>query len=625
MRTRIPSLIRCTNSKWLVLFAVALLAMAILPAPASAQTCIQDEFNSFNGVNKTLSCTANDVSVAAVKGVTVISGGTGSQCFAGSKFSFIADFEILTTSSKTRSNIGIFFGTAPGATQALTGACSQAILSPQHPCAGNKSFMCGDAGYEEKDGPINGEAAATSTTSGGCGDTTSGDTSVFGSGTQSAELEVDGLTCPTNPAPCPPGTVTPPGITTCMPLPVCTSWFQPTTTMPVCTISPPSFSWVPTAIPGTTSKCSCGTLFIPVQPVKPSVTVGKTCSILNPTPISGVAVQNNLTTCDAGKEGNTVTYTVKITNTSSFGGVVIDQICDSAYGNVSTASGFTPACPAGSVVGGTITSNTCPPSPNDITTSGSCTFTVAQGENKTVPDTVTVNGHSDTVTSVTFTPSTSNGVTVTSEDAPSLATTTKNLDVPPVAHACVNVNYHVTVLNGSAADEIEKLDSAGTAGLPGFVPALHDSSYGDITHIQMNVLGTTCGVAVSSPGLGTLSGVTVNSTNGGAFPAFINPGSSYDCEFQAQFCGDVNPNALEFGTGACSTGDTGTPGTCTKGQLMPGLTMCTSNSQCDLTCPGVSNSDSVTANLTGDEGEAVSQNEPQFNVTVCQIPHSGPE
>ncbi len=560
-------------------------ALVVLPQTAFSQTCIQDEYNSFNGVNKTLSCTANDVSVAGiVEGtVNVFQGGFAgtNKCIAGGKFSFTAQFEIKTTSSKTRSNIGIFFGTG---TQALTGTCTQAILAPPHPCAfvnGVSQATCGDngtpTGYEELDQSINAETACTGTssdTSCGCGDTSSTDsTTAFGASTQSAILEVDNVTCPTS------GTT--------LVLPVCTGWYQPASTMPQCNTSFPNYGWVPAATPGTTSKCDCGTLNVTVQPVSPAVSVAKNCN-LPPDTTAG------LTTCDFGatNEGGNVLYTVTIDNTTPTGqgGVTIDQICDDRYGQIYPATG---TCTAGTV--GSISSfGGC--TTTDIANGGSatCTFTVSHGENLTVIDQVSVTGHSDLNPNSTFGPTTSNTVTVKSGEAPSTAKTNKGLAGVPV-FACVTERYNVTVTNTSSADESITLNSSTTGG--GFVPALDDSFFGDITtdhgsaSVAGSVTGTTCGVAVGSVGLGTLSGTTASSTNGGAFPATLAPGTgpapttnggSYTCQFDGVICG--TPAAI---TGVCSQ--------------------------------GLTNVDTVTANLSVESGEtgSVTQTDNQFTANIC--------
>src|SRR5262249_33294691 len=63
--------------------------------------------------------------------------------------------------------------------------------------------------------------------------------------------------------------------------------------------------------------------------------------------------------------------------------------------------------------------------------------------------------------------------------------------------------------------------------------------YGDVTKLggtgAAKILGTTCGVATTATGLGTLSG----SKGAGTLPATISPGGSYICEFDGQFCGGL--------------------------------------------------------------------------------------
>ena len=82
---------RCLNSKWFVLCAVALLAMAVLSTPASAQTCLQDEYNKVN--KQKLNCTANDVRIAQVTNIRdPQTGATLTTCFQGTTFSFMLIF-----------------------------------------------------------------------------------------------------------------------------------------------------------------------------------------------------------------------------------------------------------------------------------------------------------------------------------------------------------------------------------------------------------------------------------------------------------------------------------------------------------------------------------------------------
>lgn len=510
---------------------IALAAASMLATTAFAQNdkCTQDAYNSFNGTHKTLSCTANDVSIAGVVPgtISVFSGGIANsdKCVSGGTFSFTAEFNISTTSSSARSNIGVFFA-GGSQTQAKTGQCSDAILSEPHPCAfvnGVATGTCGSSQYEELDQSINGETPGTF----GCGDTASSDGG--GTGIQQSVLEVDGVTCPTTAPPCPSGI----GLDgqTCMALNYCTSWYQPAKGMPVC--ESPTWSWVPPAVPGTSSKCDCGIVYVPVQPVQPAISVAKSCDI-------GSDTTQNQTTCHAGAEGNNVTYTVTVTNATPAGegGVIIDQICDNQYGSIyrnSSAPSSLAACAAGAITTVTPTFNGC--STYDVTSvAATCTFTVTHGENLTVVDKATVYGHSDFTSSGTSAPpQDTNTVTVDSTDAPTTASTSLSIDAPN--YACVTLPYTVTVQNTSAADESVTLAATGTFGVTGYVPALNDSiTFGDITRTHGNsatsgsVTSTTCGQA----------------SGGGAFSQTLNPGTGtppttdggkYTCTFNGVICG----------------------------------------------------------------------------------------
>jgi hypothetical protein len=90
------------------------------------------------------------------------------------------------------------------------------------------------------------------------------------------------------------------------------------------------------------------------------------------------------------------------------------------------------------------------------------------------------------------------------------------------------VRYSAAVHNSSGADEALTFT------------ALTDSAYGDLTKLgsgaPLTVLGTTCGVATNSPGLGTLSG----STGAGSLPTTLAVGGNdYTCQFDAQFCSAI--------------------------------------------------------------------------------------
>jgi hypothetical protein len=567
-----------------------MLLAAAVPVFGQSTLCTQDAYNSYNGLTahpKTLSCTANDVQLSAVTGVSIInSDGTitsGGKCVSGTPFSFIADFTIKTTSSSARSNIGIYFGTGAGNItndQALTGTCSDSILTPTYgkttTGANPTNYTLGDPNYEELD--TNGETSPN-----GCGDTSSTDNNPpLPVGEQTAELEVDNVSCPLTASPCPNDPST-----TCMALPECTTWYQPTANIPLC--SSTDHNWVPAAVAGTTSKCNCTTLYIPIQLIQPSATVAKSC---NTTLTTGTGK----TDCDAGPEGSPVTYHVTISNTTpaNEGGLVVDQICDNRYGSIYDDGVVTTACPTGTIGHSYVTGTTCGSGTvGDIAngSSGSCDFTVGHGENLSVTDTVSIMGHSDIATTTTFSGS-SNTVTAHSSDAPSSASTTKGLATGPI-NACVTLRYNVTVANTGAEDETLTLNQVGTYGQAGYATALNDSYFGDITQDHGtggagSVTGTTCGVA-GSAGQGTLSG----SPGAGAFPKTLaagtgtpptSDGGSYTCQFDGVICGAPSSTAV---------------------------------ADC---AEGLTNLDTVTANLTADEAaDTITQNSHQFTANVCLV------
>jgi hypothetical protein len=585
------------TSKWLALFVLALLAVAFLPTSAFAQAN-----NCMTDVSGISGCTANDVKVAAVNSVQVISGGPvgTDSCFSGGKFSFVANFEIVTTSKAARNNIGLFFGT--NGVSALTGTCTDEILSPTYTCPGTggntgiPAITCGDPTYEELTtkttaGTAEPSCPATggpSTEVCGCGSTSSSDGG--GTGTQFANLEISNVTC--NPTPCPASLGLPAG-TDCVSMPECTSWYQPTDKIPFCESGASNdFPWQPQAIPGAPSKCTCSTLFVPVQPVTPSVSVGKTCNttLTGATPNFGVSPPTPHL-CDAGPEGSTVTYTVNISNTSDFAGVVIDQICDTAYGTVYDDNLMNSATPparvfpgctagtAGSIVSGS--ASTCA-SLGTITSSAQCTFQAAQGENATVKDIVSVSGHSsaNVTPPPTFGPSLSNQVTVNSEDNPTTATTNLAYPANPLQNACVTVAYNVTVANTSAKDESVTLNQVGTSGVAGYVSALSDGFFGDIT--------TTHGSASTS---GSVTGTTCVFTAGGSGQTLAPVTGSYTCQFDGVICG--KPVAI-----------TGSPSCAAGLQIM--------------------DPNGVNANLTGDDpapnADTITQTDGSFTTTICLIP-----
>src|SRR5690242_15007545 len=118
-----------TNCCKTILFVFALLAMAVLAAPAFAQSnrapnnCLLNQYQSFQGLSSAcpakdpLQCTANDVSISQVPAgdITILGGGLNNppRCFQGQNFQFIAVFDIFTNANATnaggRDNVGLYF------------------------------------------------------------------------------------------------------------------------------------------------------------------------------------------------------------------------------------------------------------------------------------------------------------------------------------------------------------------------------------------------------------------------------------------------------------------------------------------------------------------------------------
>lgn len=527
MRTKFSIVFRCIGG-------AALLALAggLTPQPASAQTCLQNEYNQVQ--KQKLNCTANDVRIAAVTNIRdPQTGAKLTSCIAGATFNFLADFEIVTSSAQSRENIGLYIATN-SQTTALTGACVDHIISPRHACATNPSLFCGSDNYHETDPlPDN------------CGDTSSGDFSgTFGAGAELVTLEIDNFLCEA------------PAGSTQVQLPNCTSWQIPGGTIQCVSPSADTYPFngpggTPTAIPGSPSKCNCGIIPLGITVQTPSINVAKACNTAttnspNPPDFTNLASPNP-SSCTLSPEGGTVTYTVDMVNDqSNFGSVVIDQVCDSAYGTVFQAASFSGTACAAGTTGQAITGTTCTSSTIAFGASQTCTFTANQPESKTVTDTVQVAGHGTTAGK--FGPTTSNSVSVVSNEATSSATVTKG--VVATEAACATVRYSVDVHNSSASGTDETQTLTG----------LNDSAFGDITTTHDHVLATTCTIP----------------TGGTSLPV---GGTDYTCTFDAQFCSALDTNGC------------------------------------------ISNTDKVTASLTGDEsGETVTQSANTLTVKECLTP-----
>jgi hypothetical protein len=494
---------------------VTMLAVVASATPASAGNCLKDFYG------KNVQCTANDVSVASASNVRKLDGTPLTTCPSGGTFDFIADFHIVTTAT-SRENIGMYFQTA-GGSNALTGTCQDNIISPLHDSGADGTVSCGSGAGQI---PCLGSALYhefdTSLAGDNCGDTTSAD-----GNNQIVTVEVLGALCKAAAG------------STNVALPACTSWQQPGGAL-LCASSPPNTGWpyVPAAVPGAPSKCNCNNgLTIPVQVQTPGVTVTKSA---NPTSVDD--------------PGGTVTYSVAVKNDlSGFGSVTLNQICDSAYGTIVTQAGQ-PACPTG-ITGLDGTASTASPAscsvPQTIAfgSTYTCTFNVNETEQYSSPsvtDVATVSGvGQDGVTPFS---GTSNSVTVTFNEAPTTATTVKSFESTQAG--CATVRYGVDIHNSSGADETLTLEASAPGAPP--VVALNDSQYGDVTKVQGNVLGTTCGIASGAYGLGTMAsgkpGALVSTA--GTLPATIATGGDYTCQFDAQFCGALS--TVTTSTGSCN-------------------------------------------------------------------------
>jgi hypothetical protein len=504
-------------------FALAALTLLLRASPASANNCLKDEFG------KNVQCTANDVSVAKATNIRALDGSALKSCNIGTTFSFVADFLVVTTAT-ARENIGLYFATA-GQSTALTGTCSANIISPLHASSNPlDSVMLGTSQYESLDAaPDN------------CGDISTSDNN------QVITVEVDNVVCQAAVG------------TNQLSLPDCTSWQQPGGTIQ-CVSPAPSYPWVPAAVPGAPSKCSCNAGFtVPITVQSAAVSVTKT-----PSPTS------------LPDGGGPVTYTVAIQNNSNFGNITVNQICDDQYGNIATAvtNPAQPACATGKT--GSVSGTPSCALPQTIATgaSYSCTFTgntpeagnVAGANPAKFNDTVIINGLAQNGT--TPISGTANA-SVTIAEAPATANVIKTSASVMPTSGCATVRYGVEVENttGLTTDETESLS------------ALTDTTYGDITTVQGNVLGTTC----AATGKGTLSGA-----GAGALPTTIAVGGNYTCQFDAQVCGN---------TKALST--TAAP---------PNATNCPA---------GLEVTDTVSGTLVGDESETVSQTPGTLTVDVC--------
>src|SRR5574337_585301 len=482
--------------------ALTLVGLLVGTQPVFAtNNCLQDEYNTFT--KGKLVCTANDVRIAQAQNPRAADGTPVVQCTQGQPVTFIADFLVVTTAT-ARENIGLYL--SGNGASALTGSCTDNIISPLHapgkatanqdlvnftdqcfvglgPGGVGQTPQClGTTQYEELDPQVD---STGNPLPDNCGDISTADNN------QIVTIQVTAL--------CVPG---PDGN---LALPNCTSWQQPGGTIQC--LSDPNQGWpyptpsgVAEAIPGSPSKCNCSTVSVPILVQSGKISVTKTA---NPTTVT--------------EPGGPVTYTTTATNQSNFGSVVVHQICDNKYDTIDDDATLS-ACAAGTLgaasnisctktLSGTTTSVTLNTAvtldnPGDFMT---CTFTgnATGTEGSTVTDTVTWGVKAGTTLLGNNTASAS----VTIGEATAKATLKKTV-TSGITNLCVTTRYQMEIDNTGTADEDLSLS------------ALNDTVFGDVTKVQTgiadkNVVGTTCGVDTTKPGLGTLSG----QTGAGTLPA----------------------------------------------------------------------------------------------------------
>jgi len=569
------------------LFVFAVLALVVLAIPAFAQnTCLQNEYNISQGVSATgtvgstkLNCTANDVRIAEVSNVRdPATGATLSSCLLGSHFDFIADFKVVTSSTSSRSNIGMYVATN-STSQALTGACSDNVIPPpatigtrpksglttaQFPCTAGSNIQCGTNYYDEFD------PAPDS-----CGDTSSQDNG-GAAATQIITMLIPNYSC------------TPPAGTNQLVLPNCTSWQIPGGTIQ-CQAASGQQSWNISAIPGTKSKCNCAVISLPVIAQTPSAVVQKECTTAtdsgpatndpgNPNAVPPVAPTQSPISCSSGAEGSdTVTYHVQVTNQSNFGNITITTLTDSIYGNIGGS------CPSAGCTA--VTTGCSVPQTVAAGAAYTCTFTAkttGDPADATVTNHVTASGTSQF--GGAFGPASSNNVTVTPTEAPSSATVTKSLN--SLRAASIQARFAVDVKNTSDTqfDENETLT------------ALSDSVFGAISPTPSSSIdATTCFTAAA----------------GVALP--LGAAGEYQCTYDVTIPLAALSSVKEYGTGTCDT----QAHLCSAG--LPPATACSQNSDCDLSCLGLHHSNYVTAAINGDEGvtDVVTPTRNTLNTDVC--------
>jgi len=259
--------------------------LGVQPAGA-APSCIQDVWTA-HGNSQSLTCTANDVTLASATNICVDDGAGGCKanntCNGGQPVTFTADFTMPLT-AQARYDLGLYIATDGGGSDgALTGQCAANIVtaanSPTFYQADPAPDICGDISSAHNPQVIRQMIT-----------------------TQCVDTNGDGK----------------------LNLPWCTSWRQPGSNE-VCDSATFTTAATFDAYPGSPSKCNCGTLDVDIFLETATIEVTKTAS---PDTVA--------------ETGGSVTYLVSVKNLATQVSVTLDEMTDDLYGDITT-TGHGPA------------------------------------------------------------------------------------------------------------------------------------------------------------------------------------------------------------------------------------------------------------------------------------------
>jgi hypothetical protein len=426
-------------------------AMLLMPGLAFADACIQDNYQASDPklANKTLGCTANDIQVAEVTEIVPLSGIFEKDgklfCFTGSPIQFNANFEVVLT-AQDRYDIGLYLS-ADG-TDALTGDCNSTIITAGNNTSGNF---------------INEDPAPDS-----CGDISGPIGSTYNP--QKVNLTVDAV-CQGN------GSVQ---------IPNCSSWRQPGANE--------ACESIEDAVPGTSSKCECGLITVPIEIEEPTLNIVKSAS---PTALD--------------EPGGDVEYTVVISNPAVSTQVELTSLVDdqnwdgvSEPGDAGFTADFTfdpsTQCTSYILEPCGLDANNC--AAGSETT---CTFTldVSGDAGENIKDLACIYGTAVN-SEIQLDPVCHDAAVAINDVGPEAVVSKGALQ----AAQCADIVYEVGVENLSTAEAVT-------------VDSLNDSAFGDVTAVSDDISATTC-----------------------ATPQTLGIGESYDCAFVAEVCTFPHDNTV---------------------------------------------------------------------------------